>query len=98
MKSVRNGIAILSLSTALLAAAAHAQAPAAGAADSVTNAGTPTAAAGEAVNTTPPEAAPVDAVGTEAAPLANTGGSPLLMVLGGIVIAGGSLLLRRKFA
>jgi len=78
---------------------ARAQAPADGATSgTVSNA----SAAGENVVTAAPEDSGVIGVDatepTGAEPLPNTGGAPLVMLLGGIALAGGSLLLRRKLA
>lgn len=95
MKLTRNLIALMAVAVTLMGGIARAQAPAADA-TTVTNANTTTTT--EAVTTTSPDAAIGGASDANAAPLPNTGGEPLLMVLGGIVLAGGSLLLRRKLA
>ena len=98
MKSIRKNLAALSLGTVLLAGAAHAQAPGA-TTDPAAAGGATVTNTTETVTTTSPDSIAVDtgeAVGGTALP--NTGGAPLVMVLAGCVIAGGSLLLRRKLA
>lgn len=96
MYSHRKNFALLTVGTVLFAGAAHAQAP--------TPTPDPSAAGGatitnteETVTTVSPDAIGVDTgEGVSGEALPNTGGAPLVMALGGVLLAGGSLLLRRK--
>jgi LPXTG-motif cell wall-anchored protein len=97
MTAIRNPFTILTVGTVLLSGIAHAQAPAADAAGAAPGPGTVTnETTTETVTTTSPDAIGVDAGTATGEPLPNTGGAPLVMALGGIILAGGSLLLRRK--
>ena len=97
MKTTRNSLLTLALGATVLAGTANAQAPA----DATAGAGTITNQT--TTDTTVATTAATDGVETgeptdAGDALPDTGGQPWLFALGGIALAGGSLMLRRKLA